>query len=151
MQPMHIDQEENSLNGQQQQSYISENFNQDDPYYSFLYALKSSETKRQYPKRLKVVFDYLVSINELKEIQLENQCKEVVSKTLQNHQWLTSCIMKFIMFQNERIQRKEIVAITAYNYIRSLKLFIDMNFDMPPINWKKITRGLPSRREIAND
>ena len=136
---------------EQQQNYISKNFKQDDPYESFLYALKSSETKRQYPKRLKVVFDYLVSINELKEIQLENQCKEVVSKTLQNSQWLTSSLMKFIMFQNDRIQRKEIVAITAYNYIRSLKLFIDMNFDMPPINWKKITRGLPSRREIGND
>src|SRR5215216_7341519 len=107
MQPMHIDQEENSLNGQQQQNYISENFKQDDPYESFLYALKSSETKRQYPKRLKVVFDYLVSINELKEAQLENQCKEVVSKTLQNPHWLTSCIMKFIMFQNDRIKRKE--------------------------------------------
>ncbi len=116
-----------------------------------MYALKSSETKRQYPKRLKVVFDYLVSINELKETQIENQCEEVVSKTLQNSHWLTSCLMKFIMFQNERIQRKEIVAITAYNYIRSLKLFIDMNFDMPPINWKKITRGLPTRREIGND
>jgi hypothetical protein len=59
--------------------------------------------------------------------------------------------MKFIMFQNERIQRKEIVAITAYSYIRSLKLFIDMNFDMQPINWKKITRGLPPKREIAKD
>ena len=59
--------------------------------------------------------------------------------------------MKFIMFQNERIKRKEIVAIIAYNYIRSFKLFIDMNFDMPPINWKKITWGLPSGREIGND
>jgi hypothetical protein len=27
--------------------------------------------------------------------------------------------MRFIIFQNERIQWKEIVAITAYNYIRS--------------------------------
>jgi integrase len=135
----------------QQNNDISEKFNQDDPFESFLYALKSSETKRQYPKRLQVVFDYLVSINELKEVQLKNQCKEVVSKTLQNPHWLTSCIMKFIMFQNERIKRKEIVAITAYYYIRSFKLFIDMNFDMPPINWKKIIRGLPSRREIAND
>jgi hypothetical protein len=52
--------------------------------------------------------------------------------------------MKFIMFQKERIKKREIVAITAHNYIRSFKLFIDMNFDMPPINWKKITRGLPS-------
>jgi hypothetical protein len=66
---------------EQQQNHISENFKQDDPYESFLYALKSSETKRQYPKRLKVVFDYLVSINELEEVQLKNQCKEVVSKT----------------------------------------------------------------------
>ncbi|HJT84085.1 MAG TPA: hypothetical protein VJ697_06345 [Nitrososphaeraceae archaeon] len=41
--------------------------------------------------------------------------------------------------------------ITAYNYIRPLKLFIDINFDTPPINWKKITRGLSTRREIAND
>jgi integrase len=139
------------LSGQQQQNYIPEKFNQDDPYESFLYALKSSETKRQYPKRFKVVFDYFVSINELKETQLEDQCKEVVSKTLQNPHWLTSCLMRFIIFQNERIKNKEIVAITAYNYIRSLKLFIDMNFDTSPINWKKITRGLPSRREIAND
>ena len=104
----------------QQNNYISEKFNQDDPFESFLYALKSSETKRQYPKRLKVVFDYLLSKNELKEVQLKNQCKEVVSKTLQNSHWLTSSLMKFIIFQNERIKRKEIVAITAYNYICSL-------------------------------
>ena len=136
---------------QQQQNYISEKFTQDDPYESFLYALKAPETKRQYPKRLKVVFEYLVSINELKETKLENQCKEVVSKTLENHHWLTSSLMKFIMFQKERIKNKEIVAITAHNYIRSFKLFIDMNFDMSPINWKKITRGLPTGREIAND
>jgi hypothetical protein len=115
---------------QLKQKQQNSKFTPDDPYESFLYALKSSETKRQYPKRLKVVFDYFVLLDELKETQLENQCKEVVSKTLQNPHWLTSSLMKFIVFQNERIQRKEIVAITAYNYIRSLKLFIDMNFDM---------------------
>ena len=101
---MPIDYEDNSLSEPQQQNHISENFKQDDRYESFLYALKSLETKRQYPKRLKVVFDYLVSINELKEIQIENQCNEVVSKTLQNPHWLTSCIMKFIIFQNDRIR-----------------------------------------------
>ena len=92
----------------QQQNYISENFTHGDPYDSFLYALKAPETKRQYPKRLKVVFDYLVSLNELKETKLENQCKEVFSKTLQNPSWLTSCLMRFIIFQKERIQRKGI-------------------------------------------
>jgi hypothetical protein len=87
---MPVDYEDNSLSEPQQQNHISENFKQDDPYESFLYALKFSETKRQYPKRLKVVFDYLVSINELKEIQIENHCNEVISKTLQNPHWLTS-------------------------------------------------------------
>jgi len=46
MPPMPIDHEEKSLS-EQQQNYISENFKQDDPYESFLYALKSSETKRR--------------------------------------------------------------------------------------------------------
>jgi hypothetical protein len=39
----------------QQQNYTSEKFIQDDPYESFLNALKAPETKRQYPKRLKIV------------------------------------------------------------------------------------------------
>jgi hypothetical protein len=29
------------------------------PVYSFMYALKSSEARRQYPKRLKMLFDFL--------------------------------------------------------------------------------------------
>jgi hypothetical protein len=30
-----------------------------DPIHKFMYALKSSEGRRQYPKRLKMLFDYL--------------------------------------------------------------------------------------------
>jgi hypothetical protein len=139
---MCIHYEENFVNEQQQQQQkLYLRYIHDNPYESFLYALKASETKRQYPKRLRVVFDYLVSVNELKENRLENQYKEVVSKTLQNPHWLTSSLMKFIMFQKERIKKKDIVAITTRNYIRSFKLFIDMNFDMHSVNCKKITRG----------
>lgn len=79
---MSIYYEENFLFEQQpqhkQQNQMTTKFTQDDPYESFLYALKASETKRQYPKGLKLVFDYLVYINELKENQTENQCNEVV-------------------------------------------------------------------------
>ena len=136
----------------EQKNYtITENFNHNDPYELFLYALKAPETKRQYPKRLKIVFDYFKSINELTTTEIQYQCKEVITKTLQHPSWLTSCLIRFIMFQKERIQRKEIVAITAHNYIRTFKLFIDMNFDIPPINWKRLTRGLPAFREVAND
>ena len=30
----------------------------EDPLYALMYALKSSEARRQYPKRLKMLFDY---------------------------------------------------------------------------------------------
>ncbi len=32
---------------------------QQSPVYSLMYALKSSEARRQYPKRLKMLFDFL--------------------------------------------------------------------------------------------
>jgi hypothetical protein len=56
---------------EQQQNFDSEKFIHEDPYESFLYALKSSETKRQYPKRLKVVFDYLVLAKTEKDVYLK--------------------------------------------------------------------------------
>ena len=39
----------------------------------FMYALKAPESKRQYPKRLKVFFEFLRFNNELTHSDLENQ------------------------------------------------------------------------------
>ena len=35
--------------------------------------------------------------------------------------------------------------------IKAIKLFVDMNFDNPVINWKKVSKGIPSGRKAAND
>jgi hypothetical protein len=40
---------------------------QHSPLYPFMYALKSSEARRQYPKRLKMLFDYLKLSGSLEE------------------------------------------------------------------------------------
>ena len=53
----------------------------ENPLAMFLYALKAPESKRQYPKRLKVFFDFLTSKNELLHSELENQCKEFMTKS----------------------------------------------------------------------
>ena len=71
-------------------------------YELFLYALKAPETKRQYPKRLKIVSYYFNSINELTNTKIQTQCKEVITKTLQDRSWLSSCLMRFIMFQKDK-------------------------------------------------
>ncbi|MGA9169439.1 MAG: hypothetical protein WBZ20_04755 [Nitrososphaeraceae archaeon] len=65
---------------------------QQNPLYPFMYALKSSEARRQYPKRLKMLFDYLKLSGTLEE-----QAKEFLNKTRQNGiQWAQDRIMIFL-------------------------------------------------------
>ena len=48
---------------------------QENPLAMFMYALRAPESKRQYPKRLKVFLDFLTSNNELIHSDLETQCR----------------------------------------------------------------------------
>jgi integrase len=49
----------------------------------------------------------------------------------------------------ERVQRKEITAATPLNYVKTIKLFCEMNDILLP--WKGITSGLPKARRYADD
>jgi hypothetical protein len=57
--------------------------------------------------------------------------------------------LKFVYFQRERVDKKEISGATVINYTKSIKLFCEMA-DIP-IPWKKITRGLPKGKKYADD
>lgn len=59
------------------------------------------------------------------------------------------CIIKFLQFQKERVEKGDITGATLRNSVKSLKLFCEMT-DIP-IAWKKITRGLPKSRIHADD
>jgi hypothetical protein len=78
---------------------------QQSPLYSFMYALKSSEARRQYPKRLKMLFDFLGL-----SASLEEQANEFLDKARQNIQWSQDSIMKFLDFHKQRVRRKELAA-----------------------------------------
>src|SRR5688500_19624601 len=90
---------------------------QNNPYGLFLFALKAPETKRQYPKILQYIFNYFVKIDELKNFEIEKQCIEFKTKTFENPQWALESLLKFMVFQKERIEKKEIVHITVKNYL----------------------------------
>jgi len=83
-----------------------------------MYALKSSEARRQYPKRLKMLFDFLGLPGSLEE-----QANEFLDKARQNIQWSQDSIMKFLDYHKERVRRKELAAGTLKNYYRAAKLF----------------------------
>jgi hypothetical protein len=83
----------------------------DDPIAVFLYAAKSPESKRQYPRRLKMFLDFL----GLKG-GLEDQAKDFLEKAKANHNWVQNNLIKFIAYQNERAKRGEISVSTIPNY-----------------------------------
>lgn len=112
----------------------------------FLYALRAPETRRQYPKRLKVFLDFLKL-----EGPLEKQAIKFLARANQDPRWAQVCFMRFMAFQKERARMGEISYSTIGNYYKATKLFVEMNSDTPIINWKKISRGIPSGRKTAND
>jgi hypothetical protein len=109
-----------------------------------MYALKSSEARRQYPKRLKMLFDFLGLIGSLEE-----QANDFLNKARQNIQWSQDSIMKFLNFHKQRVRRKELAAGTLRNYYRAAKLFCEMN-DLT-LNWKWISKGLPRVKNSSSD
>ena len=141
------------LTEQQQQK---ENFNDNNinnPLKPFLFALKSLESKRQYPKRLKVFFDYGLD----KKLSLDEEAKTFIEKFNNYNEngrgsgekWAAQYFMNFIEYQNDRVRTSEISPSTVPNYYKAAKLFCIMNDIV--LNWQKIAKGLPERKQHADD
>jgi hypothetical protein len=113
------------------------------PISEMLFALKSPESKRQYPQRLKVFMDYAIPDGDMVQ-----QSRILLKK---EPKWLENTIISFIQLQMQRVARNEIVPGTIRNYLKSLKTFLEMNDFLDGINWKKINRGLPLCKDAADD
>jgi hypothetical protein len=114
-----------------------------DPMAEFRYGLRAPDTKRQYPRR----FQYFLNFLKIQGT-LEEQARQFIFKVRENSSWAQESLMSFIEFQ-KRAKRGEISESTITNYYKATKLFCVMN-DLV-LNWKKISRGLPSGRRASND
>jgi len=105
---------------------------------NFLFALKAPESKRQYPKRLKLFFDFGLDKNLVLEEQADLFLEEA-NKEKNGVQWATQYFIQFLNYQKERVQRGDISESTIPNYYKAAKLFCVMN-DLI-LNWEKINRS----------
>lgn len=80
---------------------------------------------------------------------IQERCNSFANKGTNDPSWAFNCIVRFLQFQKERVENEEITGATLRNFIKAIKLFCEMS-DIP-IQWKKITRGLPKIRRHAND
>jgi integrase len=117
-----------------------------DTWSLYLYAMKSPVTREKYQKRLEKFFD---SLNiEGKTIE-EKSIKFVKLVGKEGNGWLFNSILKFMQYQLDRANRKEIRGSTIRNYLKSIKLFCEMaDFQ---VAWKKISRGLPRAKNYSDD
>jgi hypothetical protein len=86
------------------------------------------------------------------DVPIEEQSKLFVAKAIAataagNANWAFDTILKFVMAQLERVNRKEIVISTLRGYLMAIKLFCDV-VELP-FAWKRITRGLPGEGGIC--
>ena len=81
--------------------------------------------------------------NDLSYSDLE-RCIEFMTKSQTNPKWANNKLMDFVLYQKERVYKNEIVYATIRNYLKTVRLFLEMDSDVPIVNWKRITKGLPS-------
>jgi hypothetical protein len=114
----------------------------------YIYSLKSPVSKEKYPRRLAKFFAFA---GLPQNISIEQQSKLFVAKATaaSDPNWAFNTILKFVLAQLERVNRKEIVIATLRGYLKAIKLFCDVA--ELSIAWKRITRGLPKGRKFADD
>lgn len=134
-----------SINEQIFNDYYLGNFS---PYENFVMALKSPETKRQYPKLLKMFLDHIrLDIS----LSFEERVNLLYEKSTTETNWLATNTFRYILFHKNRVERKEIVAGTLKNHVKVIKLFCRMNDIEHLVPWNKLKIAMPKVRQFADD
>src|SRR5215213_7252435 len=101
-----------------------------DPYSMFIFAMNAPQTREKYTTRLKRFFDFidLPDYNSnVTTTPIEERCKYFVEKAKNDQKWLLNNVLKFLLVQKERVERKEITGATVRNYVKTIKLFCEMS------------------------
>jgi hypothetical protein len=113
--------------------------------YAFMHL--SKEAKRQYPRGLRLLFDYLkIPAGG----DLEERAQAFLDKAKGDPQWAQDSITYFLVFHKDRVNNREIAPGTLKNFCLAIKLFCEMH-DLTSLNWKRITRVLPKSKCASDD
>ena len=116
-----------------------------DPYILFEYTIRSPYTKESYFRRLRRFFNAI----SLEGPTFESNCNLFAKRGQQDPNWAFNSILKFVLAEKERVERREITGGTLRNSVKTIKTFCEVTDVVIP--WKKITRGLPRVKRYADD
>jgi integrase len=121
----------------------------DNPLSLFLSMLNAPESKRQYPKRLQVFFNYLGLEGDI-DIQSKSFIKKFKNDN-DNNRTLQKHLIRFGGYQKERVNNKELSASTVPNFFKAIKLFTQANNLDNKVNWKLVSKSYPKGLQAADD
>lgn len=126
---------------------IPKELDSEHPLSLFTSMLRSPESRRQYPGRLQVFFNFLKLEGKIEQQaisfieQFKNQDGEKLEKQL----------IMFAGYQKQRVERKEISPSTVPNYFKAVKLFCEANHIGRNVVWKLVSKTLPRAFHAADD
>src|SRR6478735_11975056 len=85
-----------------------------DPFSLFINAIRAEQTRAKYQARLNTFFDYI----SLPGTNLEERCILFVKNCQSNPKYAVNSIFRFIIHLKKRMNKKEIVVSTIYNYLK---------------------------------
>ena len=101
---------------------VEQSFEESNAYSLFVYAIRSQVTRDYYVRRLRIFFHY---INLEPNRTMEERCNYFANKATNDPSWAFNCIVKFLQYQKERVEKEE---ITGAKYL--LKLNRDIVFSV---------------------
>lgn len=122
-----------------------ETFLEIDPLTEFFEAIRSPLTKDRYEHR----FDIFLLHAKMEGSDLRERAATFAAKAKRDPSWATFGINEYMRFQKSRAERKEIAESTLANFWKPIKLFCEQNDII--LNWRKITRRVPTGRNYADD
>ena len=93
-----------------------------DPWTLFLNAMRAPMTKDRYQTRVAKFFDFV----GIRGKTLQQKARTFTNKGKNEKNWALANILKFIYYQKERVDKKEISGATVRNNTKSIRLFCEM-------------------------
>jgi hypothetical protein len=100
-----------------------------EPYQDFLFAINSPVTRERYSTRLRSFFVHI----GIEGTTMEERCRRFVEKVKEseeengNSKWAYASVIKFLQYQKDRCDKKEIAGSTVRGYYKAVKLFLEVN------------------------
>jgi hypothetical protein len=96
-------------------------------YSLFMFAVRSQITREYYLRRLRRLRVFINYISLLPRGTMKERCKSICIKRKKGSNWVFSCIVRFLQYQKERVEREEITQATLRNFVKAIKLFYEMS------------------------